>query len=74
MENDKLMYMVAEARLECAEMKVKYSDAYLRARLLQLEVDALRSVLSEFEGNKDHFLQMNEADAINSVLNSLKPL
>lgn len=39
--------------------------------LLELEVEALRSVLSEFDGDKDQFLQMNKADAIDRLKNTL---
>jgi hypothetical protein len=43
----------------------------LRIKLLELEVQALRSVLSEFEGDKTEYLQMSTADAIERVLEVL---
>lgn len=41
-------------------------------QLLTMEVSALRSVLSEFEGDKSHFVQMQKADAIDAFKNTLK--
>lgn len=40
--------------------------------LLEMEIEALRSVLSEFEGDKSEYLQMNKADAIDELKNHLK--
>lgn len=40
-------------------------------RLLELEVEALRSVLSEFDGDKSEFTQMQKANAIENLKNSL---
>lgn len=39
--------------------------------LLEQEVEALRSVLSEWDQDKSCYLQMSKADAIDAVLNSL---
>ena len=39
--------------------------------LLEQEVEALRSVLSEYEGDKREYLQMNKADNLEAVRNSL---
>jgi hypothetical protein len=39
--------------------------------LLEMEVEALRSVLSEFEGNKMEFTQMMKANYIDQLKNSL---
>lgn len=39
--------------------------------LLEMEVEALRSVLSEFEGDKMEFTQMRKANAIDELKNSL---
>jgi hypothetical protein len=39
--------------------------------LLEMEVEALRSVLSEFDGDKREYSQMIKADAIDSLKNSL---
>lgn len=39
--------------------------------LLEMEVAALRSVLSEFEGDKKEFSQMVKADAIDELKNHL---
>jgi hypothetical protein len=40
-------------------------------RLLELEVEALRSVLSEFDGDKMEHTQMVKADSIAQLKNSL---
>lgn len=40
--------------------------------LLEEEVEALRSVLSEWDHDKSCYLQMNKADAIRSVMYSIK--
>lgn len=40
-------------------------------RLLEMEVEALRSVLAEFDGDKSEFLQMQKANAIEQLKNSL---
>lgn len=42
--------------------------------LLQMEVEALRSVLSEFEGDKMEYTQMVKANAIDNLKNSLVPV
>ncbi len=42
--------------------------------LLEMEVEALRSVLSEFEGDKMEYTQMAKANAINELKRSLKPV
>lgn len=39
--------------------------------LLEMEVEALRSVLSEFDGDKSEYLQMQKANAIEQLKNSL---
>jgi hypothetical protein len=39
--------------------------------LLKMEVQALRSVLSEFEGDKHEYSQMRKANAIDELKNSL---
>lgn len=39
--------------------------------LLEMEVQALRSVLSEFEGDKSEFTQMHKANAIEELKNHL---
>lgn len=39
--------------------------------LLELEVEALRSVLAEFEGDKSEYTQMQKANAIEQLKNSL---
>jgi hypothetical protein len=39
--------------------------------LLEMEVEALRSVLSEFEGDKTEYTQMIKANAIDELKNSL---
>lgn len=40
--------------------------------LLELEVEALRSVLSEFEGDKMEYVQMVKANCIDQLKNSLR--
>lgn len=40
-------------------------------QLLEMEVEALRSVLSEFDGDKMQYLQMQKANAIDQLKNSL---
>ena len=47
-------------------------DYELRIKLMELEIAALRSVLSEFEGDKYEYSQMVKADAIAEVLSVLK--
>lgn len=39
--------------------------------LLEIEVEALRSVLSEFDGDKTELTQMLKADAVDALKNSL---
>lgn len=39
--------------------------------LLEQEISALRSVLSEFDGDKSEYLQMQKADNLEAVRNSL---
>lgn len=58
------MVLLGEAmtELECLKFWV---------HLLEMEVEALRSVLSEFEGDKRQFTQMMKADAIDNLKNSL---
>lgn len=48
-------------------------EEYMRfyIQLLEMEVDALRSVLSEFDGDKREFTQMIKADSIDQLKNSL---
>ena len=41
-------------------------------KLLELEVEALRSVLSEFEGDKTEYTQWQTAERIARVLEVLK--
>lgn len=48
------------------------SDLQLRIKLLELQVAALRSVLSEFEGDKMEYCQMNLANQIEALLLCLK--
>jgi hypothetical protein len=40
--------------------------------LLEMEVEALRSVLSEFEGDKSEYTQMHKANAIEELRNCLR--
>ncbi len=40
--------------------------------LLEMEVEALRSVLSELEGDKSEYTQMQKANAIEQLKNSLR--
>lgn len=40
--------------------------------LLEQEVACLRSVLSEYDENKNHFIQMNCADNFRAALDSLR--
>jgi hypothetical protein len=49
--------------------KVEYLKFYIQ--LLELEIEALRSVLSEFDGDKMEYLQMVKANAIEQLKNSL---
>jgi hypothetical protein len=49
--------------------KVEYLKFYIQ--LLELEIEALRSVLSEFDGDKMEYLQMVKANAIVQLKNSL---
>jgi len=39
--------------------------------LLEMEVEALRSVLAEFDGDKMEYLQMQKANVIDQLKNSL---
>lgn len=48
------------------------TDQELRIKLLELEIAALRSVLSEFDGDKCEFTQWHTAEAISRVLEVLK--
>ena len=48
------------------------TDQELRIELLKREIAALRSVLSEFEGDKCEFTQWHCAEAISRVLEVLK--
>lgn len=48
------------------------SDKDLKIKLLELQIEALRSVLSEYEGDKSEYLQMNKANVIAEVLLCLK--
>ncbi len=48
------------------------TNAATRIKLLEMQVEALRSVLSEFEGDKSHYTQMVAADAFAAALLSLK--
>ena len=47
----------------------EYLKFYLQ--LLEMEIEALRSVLSEFDGDKMEFLQMIKANNIEALKNSL---
>lgn len=40
--------------------------------LLEMEVEALRSVLSEFDGDKMEYLQMQKANLIEQLKHSLR--
>jgi hypothetical protein len=42
--------------------------------LLQMEVQALRSVLSEFDGDKMEYTQMRKANAIEELKQHLVPI
>ena len=44
------------------------SEKDLKIKLMELEIKALRSVLSEFEGDKMEYSQMSKANAIADVL------
>lgn len=57
-------YLTGDALTELEKMK-------LWILLLEQEVAALRSVLSEFDGDKSEYLQMNKADNLEAVRNSL---
>lgn len=48
-------------------------EEYLKfyIQLLEMEVEALRSVLSEVDGDLKEYLQMQKADAIDALKNSL---
>lgn len=48
-------------------------EEYLKfyIQLLEIEVEALRSVLSEFEGDKSEYTKMIKANAIDELKNSL---
>lgn len=48
------------------------TDEQLKIKLLELEVEALRSVLSEWDADKTCYTQWIKADAIQQVLWSLK--
>jgi hypothetical protein len=48
------------------------SNQELRIKLLELQIEALRSVLSEYEGDKMEYTQMSKANAIAEVLLVLK--
>lgn len=49
-------------------------DEYIKwyMQLLEMETEALRSVLSEFEGDKREYVQMIKADAIQELKHSLR--
>jgi hypothetical protein len=49
----------------------EYDRLKFWVHLLEMEVQALRSVLSEFEGDKTEFTQMVKANAIDQLKNSL---
>ncbi len=40
--------------------------------LLEMEIEALRSVLSEFDGDKSEYLQMQKANVIEQLKNSMR--
>ena len=40
--------------------------------LMRQEIDCLRSVLSEFEGDKNHFVQMNIANDLEVTIDKLE--
>lgn len=48
------------------------SDQDLRIKLLELQIAALRSVLSEWDCDKGHFLQMHAADILAEVLTVIR--
>jgi len=48
------------------------SDDKLKIKLLELEVEALRSVLSEYAEDKTCYTQWIKAEAIRNLLMSLK--
>lgn len=48
------------------------TSAELYIKLLQLEIEALRSVLSEWDEDKSCYCQMLKADAIAELLNHLR--
>lgn len=48
------------------------SDLELKLKLLQMEVDALRSVLSEYDCDHSIYTQWIKAEAIRAVLESIK--
>lgn len=48
------------------------SEVELKIKLLELQVLALRSVLSEWEADKSCYLQMYKADLIQELLYTLK--
>lgn len=50
---------------------MREEDMRFYLRLLEMEIEALRSVLSEFEGDKLEFTQMIKANAIEQLKNSL---
>jgi hypothetical protein len=47
-------------------------EAKLYVLLLEAEIEALRSVLSEFEGDKSESTQMNKANAIDELKNHIR--
>ena len=48
------------------------NNVELKIKLLELQIEALRSVLSEWETDKSCYTQMIKADAIEQVLLVLK--
>ena len=44
-------------------------DVVYYIKTLEMEILALRSVLSEYEGDKTEFTQMNKADMLNDLRN-----
>jgi len=47
-------------------------EIQLRIKLLEMQVDALLSVLSEFEGDKTQFTQWQKYVAIKELLNHIR--
>lgn len=48
------------------------NEKELRIRLLELQVECLYSVLSEYDDDKNHFTQWRKAEAIRELLNYIR--